>query len=146
MKRVWAVLTALAIALSVIGCRSGAEGYSLNASNIDCIVVYTGGVPAAAVKKTVTSEKDIKEIVDIINGIELLHRASEEDAVAGGIGLYFQFDLKNGMEQVVYLGGDGDLISLSGVLYKVEKIDASGLWDKLDYEERKVGVEGLPEL
>lgn len=135
----------LALALSLTGCQAGAEGYSLDASNIDSIVVFTGSIPDEAVKKAVTSQKDIKEIVEIINGIEIVHRASEKDYISGGIGFYFQIHLKNGMEQVVYLGGEGSLISLSSSLYKVKKVDVSGLWDKLDYEEQKAGTDELPE-
>lgn len=146
MKKVWTILTVLALVLSLTGCQAGAEGYSLDVSNIDSIVVFTGGIPAAAVKKAVTSQKDIKEIVNLINGIEIVRKASEKDSVCGGIGFYFQIHLKNGMEQVVYLGEEGNLISLSGSLYKIKKVDASGLWDKLDYKEQKAGTDELPEL
>lgn len=96
------------------------------------------------IKKEVTSAGDVKRIVETINQIEILRKGAEQDEVAGGIGIVLQFNGTDGKTQVISIGGDGALLRLNGVSYKITAIDCLELWDSLDYEEIEVGEDGLP--
>ena len=73
----------------------------------------------AAVKKTVTSGDDIERLVHVINGLTIIGRASVNDQVSGGIGIYFQVHRLDGEDIVVYVSGNGDLVQQDGTMYKI---------------------------
>ena len=138
-----AALFSILLCLALLaGCRSA--GFRLQAEEIRQVEVYTGGVPAAAEKKTVTGEEDIRRIASLVNGLLLLGEASEEDVEAGGIGLYLQIIFTSGEEQRIRLPGD-DLLLQEGKLYRTNGLNGTDLWESLDYEAVLVGEEGLPQ-
>lgn len=144
MKKFSLSAALLCMAFFLFGCQSEKPLYALNPSEIQSVYAFTGGVPAAAVKKEVTSAGDVKRIVETINQIEILRKGAEQDEVAGGIGIVLQFNGTDGKTQVISIGGDGALLRLNGVSYKITAIDCLELWDSLDYEEIEVGEDGLP--
>lgn len=141
MKKAALFSVLLCLAL-LAGCRSA--GFRLQAEEIRQVEVYTGSVPAAAEKKTVTGEEDIRRIASLVNGLLLLGEASEEDVEAGGIGLYLQVIFTSGEEQRIRLPGD-DLLLQEGKLYRTNGLNGADLWESLDYEAVLVGEEGLPQ-
>lgn len=141
-------ILALCITLFLFGCQStNNHTYSFDAAEIQSIDVFTGGVPAAAVKKTITSTDDIEKVVDVLNGIYVTGTATVEDEVTGGIGIFFQINMTDSEMQIIHIGGDGDLLySNDNTLHKIKAIDYDELWEDLDYEEVKVSEAGLPKL
>ena len=139
------LLLFLFVSLSLLaGCQKSVTDPAIVVSQVQSIDVFTGSVPAAAVKKTVTSGDDIERLVHVINGLTIIGRASVNDQVSGGIGIYFQVHRLDGEDIVVYVSGNGDLVQQDGTMHKINRIDINGLWDSLDYREIYVGEEGLP--
>lgn len=146
MKRLGVLSLCLFLLLS--GCQSTNDSaYSFDAAEIQSIDVFMGGVPAAAVKKTVTSTDDIEKVVDVLNGICITGTAAAEDEITGGIGIFFQINMADGETQTIHIGGNGELLySGDNTLSKIKAIDYDELWGDLGYTEVKVGEEGLPQF
>ncbi len=143
-KRLSYFVLPLCLCFSLCGCQSGQNFTFLSFSQVKTLEVFTGAVPAAAVKKIVTVPDDIKTVLYMVNRIRIKGRAEEKDLTAGGIGIYFLFYLTSGSTVVLHVLGDGKLLQMDGVTYKIAPVDLEKLWDSLPYDEIPVGEDELP--
>ena len=148
MKKLICAVAALCIALLlVVSLPKGRGIYSFDVSDIQMIEMFTGGVPAGAVRKTVTSAEDIKRLVKVINCITVKAEDTESEPVAGGIGTYFQINMTNGAIKILHIGGNDDLLFTSdGTYYRIKSLDCQKLWNSLNYQSADAGEEGLPKI
>ena len=134
MRKFFLLAVSVGLLLLLTGCQSA---FSLSPAEVQSVDAFTGSVPAAAVQKTVSRAEDI-------NQIKLLGSASQEDEVAGGIGLHLRFYLTDGASVTVSIGENGSLLRKSGRLYSITPIACDILWESLDYEEVPVPESELP--
>ena len=118
--------------------------FSLDPEEISSIAVYTGGVPAEAQRKETGNAGEVEEIVRVLNGIRVRGEASYDDVPAGGIGIWFEVQDKDGETSVARVLGDGDLLAQGAALYRITAIDPEKIWDSLDGASETVGEAGLP--
>jgi len=133
--------------VTLVGCGEKTTVFDIDSSKISTVDIFTGDVPSNAVKKTVTLSEDIVNIVNILNDIEISEKATEEDIVIGGIGYYLVLNYSDGSCQAIHISSNGKVMTFEDLWVKISsKIDGDNLWTSLDYEEIKVGKEGLPEV
>ncbi|MBC5646961.1 hypothetical protein [Christensenella tenuis] len=141
MRKFFLLAVSVGLLLLLTGCQSA---FSLSPAEVQSVDAFTGSVPAAAVQKTVSRAEDIKRLTEAVNQIKLLGSASQEDEVAGGIGLHLRFYLTDGASVTVSIGENGSLLRKSGRLYSITPIACDILWESLDYEEVPVPESELP--
>ena len=141
MRKFFLLTVSVGLLLLLTGCQSA---FSFSPAEVQSVDVFTGSVPAAAVRKTVSHEEDIKRLTEAVNQIKFLGSASQADEVAGGIGLHFRFHLTGGTDIVISIGGNGSLLRKDGKLYSITPIAYDVLWESLDYEEIPVSESELP--
>ena len=128
------------------GCGGNNKFITFNDDDVEYIEVFTGSVPAQAVKKTVTDNNDIKMIIRGINALNTERKAVGADTVSGGIGTIFYFHLSNG--DSILINNQANLVATENGFYKVKgkSLDTDAFWLSLNYEEIKVGQWGLPNI
>jgi len=128
------------------GCGGNNKFITFNDDDVEYIEVFTGSVPAQAVKKTVTDNNDIKMIIRGINALNTERKAVGADTVSGGIGTIFYFHLSNGDD--ILINNQANLVSTENGFYKMKgkSLDTDAFWLSLNYEEIKVGQWGLPNI
>ena len=141
MRKFFLLAVSVGLLLLLTGCQSA---FSLSPAEVQSVDAFTGSVPAAAVQKTVFRAEDIERLTEAVNQIKLLGSASQEDEVAGGIGLHLRFHLTDGTSVTISIGGSGSLLRKSGRLYSITPIACDVLWESLDYEEVPVPESELP--
>jgi hypothetical protein len=106
--------------------------------------MFTGGVPAQAVKKSVTRENDINIIIDALNALTIEREATMDDWLVGGIGTTFYFHLADGSSYTI--NNHGNLLNTVNGLYVVNgtSLNTDRFWDSLHYEEIRVASSDLP--
>jgi hypothetical protein len=117
---------------------------SFTAANVRKIEVFTGAVPAQAVKKTVTNEADIIKIITALNALNIEREATDDDMLAGGIGTTFHFYLSN--EGSYTIRNHGNLLHTSNGLFVVKgtSLNTDDFWKSLYYDETRVNHDELP--
>ena len=115
-----------------------------NTADVEKLEVFAVSVPAQAMRKTVTNENDIKGIIDGLNALTIVREATNDDFLAGGIGLTFHFHLKNGHNYTI--NNTDNLLRNTDGLFVVSgtSIGTDTFWNSLNYEAVLVGESGLP--
>lgn len=142
MKRM--LLAVCCVCFLLTACQTGVPAYRLRAAQIQMIEAYTGGVPAAAVKKTLDGEADIHKAVDCFNRLLILGPDTREET-AGGIGYTFALHMKDGGTEHIWLTEDGRLF-WKGEWRRVSGVDLPSLWESLDAPQEQVSETDLPQL
>ncbi|SCJ66639.1 Uncharacterised protein [uncultured Clostridium sp.] len=109
MKKYFIACLALLILCPALGACAGGQPPALgfDPALVDSAAVYTGGVPAAAMKKEVEDARQIASLLQLLEQVQLGREATAADVAAGGIGLQFEFRLQDGTRALVHLGADG---------------------------------------
>ena len=117
---------------------------SFTAADVEKIDVFTGAVPAQAVKKTVTNEADIAKIITALNALTIEREATDDDMLAGGIGTTFHFYLSN--EGSYTIRNHGNLLHTADGQFVVKgtSLNTDDFWKSLTYDEISVSQNDLP--
>lgn len=151
MKRALCLLcAAVLLALCLAGCgRALTLGFS--AEEVTALNVYAGGVPDAAQKKRVEDAAEIARILKLLGRIRTGREAGPEDLLAGGIGLYFQFELAGGGAAVVHLASGGGTVQTADGFFTTRSAPhalraENEFWAALPGETQAVPGAELPAL
>lgn len=107
MKKYFIACLALLLCLALGACAGGQPPVlGFDPAQVDSAAVYTGGVPAAAMKKEVEDARQIASLLQLLEQVQLGREATAADVAAGGIGLQFEFRLQDGTRTLVHLGAD----------------------------------------
>lgn len=113
MKRFLCLVCCAALALGLAGCGS-ALPLDFEAQGVTALNVYTGGVPAAARQKRLQDPQEIGRVLALLQRVRTGREARPEDLPAGGIGLYFEFELAGGGTALVQLAAGGGAAHTAG--------------------------------
>ena len=103
MKRCLIACMALLLCLPLGACAGGQPpALGFDPAQVESATVYTGGVPAAAMKKEVEDARQIASLLQLLEQVQLGREATEADTVAGSIGLQFEFRLQDGTRALVH--------------------------------------------
>lgn len=140
----WILAAAVALGLVVlVGLAAAGQKklFQLDAGKIVSIDLYSGSVPAAAYRKTVTRQDDIAAITEKVNRLTYKREVRDEDLGFGGIGLYILFHEQNGETCWLHVYSVDVTMVRTAEEYCVVNGDfkEQALWDTMDYSEELVG-------
>lgn len=145
-KRILRLLCCIIIYIGLSGCKGHRISLNIQAEEINNAELFTGSVPADAQKKEITGGSDIQIILDEINRLSIERTATDEDAWAGGIGLFIRFNMTDGSSVVFHLD-QHTFTDADGKRYIVRENNiAYDLYAGMDCEAIPVGEDGLPSM
>lgn len=146
MKRFLSLFCAVLLLCLFAGCAGIPNpARELQASEFAKVEAYTGSVPADATRKTITDAQAIQSILSALQALRIQRQASDEDLLAGGIGISFRFTRPDGTTVVAH--NHENLFSYQGgELYVVSgrSLSTEDFWNELPGEEVPVDESELP--
>ena len=149
MKKLMATILVIimCIAMSACGQTKNIE-FPFEVSDIESVATYRYNVPADAEKKILTESEDIEEVVNVLSGITLKDKKTEE--YTGATVTSFRFNLTDGTSyDVIYVAEavKSGTLSFPGDDTKwFTSADIGGLWDIGDSDAVKAEMSELPSV